>query len=141
LWGQGVGVGTISARHVITDTDLVFGAIENYYAKAWMELGIFGFICIMLLFIYLVVVGLRSAARIVNDDLRDAALVIVAMIIFIAYISTRGWPLDQDPMAYYFWVMVGVLFKLGKIGAYAATPAPGRTAYQRSGVRPSLAGR
>ena len=53
---------------------------------------------------------MASASR--DSALRDVGLVVVAMVVFIAYLSTRGWVLDQDPMAYYYWLMVGILFKV-----------------------------
>ncbi len=112
MWGQGVGVGTIAARHVIGESDIQIAAIENYYAKAWIELGVFGFITIIALFAYLALAGIRMASKSRDGALRDVGLVVVAMVVFIAYLSTRGWVLDQDPMAYYYWVMVGILFKV-----------------------------
>ncbi|MGE0153704.1 MAG: hypothetical protein AB7R90_13900 [Reyranellaceae bacterium] len=141
LLGQGVGVGTVATRHVMADASL-FAAIENYYAKAWMELGLPGFVVVLLLFVYLLVVGLQTASRIRDNALRDAGLTVVALIVFVIYISTRGWPLDQDPLAYYFWLMVGLLLKLpyleaaragrpvavgprSTVGGYAA-PSPAR---------------
>lgn len=112
LWGQGVGTGTIAARHVISETDIPIAAIENYYAKAWMELGFLGFSTIIALFAYLALAGIRMASATREGTLRDVGLIVVAMVLFIAYLSTRGWVLDQDPMAYYYWLMVGILFKL-----------------------------
>jgi len=111
LWGQGVGIGTIAARHVIGQTDIAIAAVENYYAKAWIELGVLGFITVVVLFTYLILAGIRMASASRDDALRDVGLIVVAMVIFIAYLSTRGWILDQDPMACYYWVMVGILFK------------------------------
>jgi hypothetical protein len=111
LLGQGIGIGTVATRHVLEDPNL-FAAIENYYAKAWMEMGLPGFIIVVLLLIYLLIVGLQAANRLRDNALRDVGLTIVALVVFIVYISTRGWPLDQDPMAYYFWLMVGLLLKL-----------------------------
>jgi cell division protein FtsW (lipid II flippase) len=112
LWGQGVGTGTIAARHVIGPTDIAIAAIENYYAKAWLELGALGFITVVALFVYLTLAGIRMASASRDSALRDVGLVVVAMVVFIAYLSTRGWVLDQDPMAYYYWLMVGILFKV-----------------------------
>jgi hypothetical protein len=111
LLGQGIGVGTVATRHVLDDPNL-FAAIENYYAKAWMEMGLPGFVIITLLFVYLLVMGLQTASKVRDDALRDTGLTVVALIIFVVYISTRGWPLDQDPLAYYFWLFVGLLLKL-----------------------------
>lgn len=111
LLGQGVGVGTVATRHVMSDANL-FAAIENYYAKAWMELGLPGFVAVVMLFLYLLFGGLQTASRLRDGALRDSALTIVALVIFVIYISTRGWPLDQDPLAYYFWLMIGLLLKM-----------------------------
>lgn len=112
MLGKGVGIATVATRHVIEQTDLQLAAIENYYAKAWMELGIAGFAILILLLVYLAVSGIRWAGSIRDALLRDTALTIVAMVLFTMYLSARGWPLDQDPLAYYFWMMVGVMMKM-----------------------------
>jgi hypothetical protein len=39
------------------------------------------------------------------------------MTIFLAFISLRGWPLDQDPFAYYFYLFAGFLFKLPSLAS------------------------
>jgi hypothetical protein len=134
LLGKGLGIGTVATRHVMENPNL-FAAIENYYAKAWMELGLPGFIVVSLLLIYLVVAGLNTAVRLRDSALRELALIIVAMIIFVIYVSTRGWPLDQDPLAYYFWLLIGLLFKL----PYIETQLAGR-AVAATGPRATVGG-
>lgn len=130
-WGSGVGSGTVAARHLIADTEVLLVAIENFYAKAWMELGLLGFLLIISLFAYLALTGIHLAGRIRDGALRDVTLMIVGMVVFIAYISSRGWPLDQDPMAYYYWVMIGLMFKISWLPEAYAVPQRGR-----AGLRP-----
>ncbi|MGE3904416.1 MAG: O-antigen ligase family protein [Reyranellaceae bacterium] len=124
-WGIGVGAGTVAARHLgDLPTMMRLGqvvAVENYYAKAWLELGFLGFVCIVAMFIYLIVAGIQICGRLRDPQLRDVGLVVVAMVVFMAYISSRGWALDQDPMAYYYWLMLGILFKLPQLDAALAT--------------------
>jgi hypothetical protein len=82
-----------------------------------------------------VVAGLNTAVRLRDPALRELALIIVAMIIFVIYVSTRGWPLDQDPLAYYFWLLIGLLFKL----PYIETQLAGR-AVAATGPRATVGG-
>jgi hypothetical protein len=136
LWGFGVGTGTIAARYVIDASQLnVFfsGTIENYYAKAWMELGALGFAAVLALLGSITLAGLAQLPRIRDPKLRDCGVAIVAMIVFVAFISTRGWALDQDPFAYYYYLFAGFLFKLPYLAAQPAT----RMA-QRQSVRPTI---
>lgn len=126
-WGVGVGMATIGARHVLGgDSDIQLVAVENYYAKAWLEVGLLGFLLIAGLFIYLIFAGIRMATNTRDPALRDVALLVVAMVVFIAYLCTRGWVLDQDPMAYYYWVMLGFLFKIPVLSTQYAAPAVAR---------------
>ena len=64
------------------------------------------------LFISVIVAGLRNLPKIRDPRLRDAAIAVVGMTMFIAFVSTRGWALDQDPFAYYYYLFVGFMFKL-----------------------------
>ncbi len=123
-WGIGVGAGTAASRHVGDVASLIrlgqFVTIENYYAKAWLEMGVLGFVCIIALFLYLIFAGIQISGRLRDPQLRDIGLIVVAMVVFMAYISSRGWALDQDPMAYYYWLMLGILFKLPLLDAALA---------------------
>ncbi len=130
VWGSGVGTGTVAARHLLSDTDVFLVAIENYYAKAWMELGLLGFLLIVALFVYLALLGIHLAGRIRDNALRDVTLIAVGMVVFIAYMNGRGWPLDQDPMAYYFWVMIGLMFKIVRLPEASAVPRQVRPGLQ-----------
>jgi hypothetical protein len=146
LWGMGVGTSTIAARYVIdpSQVSLFFsGTIENYYAKAWIELGALGFAAVVLLLASFVLTGLARLPRIRDSQLRDCGIAIVAMVAFVAFISTRGWALDQDPFAYYYYLFAGFLFKLPALAAQtAASPSVRRNAGRNplmGGVRaPSL---
>jgi hypothetical protein len=68
-----------------------------------------------------IVTGLMILPRIRDSKLRDCGIAVVAMAAFVAFISTRGWALDQDPFAYYYFLFAGFLFKLPSIAAQPAT--------------------
>jgi cell division protein FtsW (lipid II flippase) len=151
VFGAGVGTATIAARYVLDpdQANILFStAIENYYAKAWLELGLLGFVAVVGLFISIIVAGLRNLPKIRDPRLRDAAIAVVGMTMFIAFVSTRGWALDQDPFAYYYYLFVGFMFKLptlanqpvtagrsvGRVGMTGRGPHP----VPVSGVRPTV---
>jgi O-antigen ligase len=130
IWGFGVGTGTIATRYLLDPSQLnsfFSGTIENFYAKAWIEMGAFGFVVITLTLASIIVAGLRTLPRIRDPKLRDCGIAVAAMTIFVAFISTRGWALDQDPFAYYYYLFAGFLFKLPYISAQSAA-APVRRA-------------
>lgn len=137
-WGIGIGAGTAASRHVGDIAEFArlgqYITIENYYAKAWMEMGFLGFATIVSLFLYLIFYGIQATGRIRDGQLRDVALVVVAMVIFMAYISTRGWALDQDPMAYYYWLMLGIMFKIPLLDTAQSPQSTG--ARRAGGLRP-----
>jgi cell division protein FtsW (lipid II flippase) len=151
LFGAGVGTATIAARYVLApdQANILFStAIENYYAKAWLELGFLGFATVIALFISIIVAGLRNLPRIRDPKLRDAAIAVVGMTLFVAFASTRGWMLDQDPFAYYYYLFAGFMFKLPALAnqpVAAGRPVhrvgmPGHRAppVPVSGVRPTV---
>lgn len=136
MFGIGVGGATIAARYVLdpNQSSLLFStAIENYYAKAWLELGFFGFIAVVLLLGLVIIYSLTTLSRIRDIRLRDCGIAVAGMTIFVAFISSRGWPLDQDPFAYYYYLFVGFLFKLPSL---AAEPALSGQRARRTPVGP-----
>jgi len=140
LWGVGVGTSTIAARYVIDASQInafFSGTIENYYAKAWMELGALGFAAVVLLLASIIVTGLLRLPRIRDSQLRDCGIAVVAMVSFVAFISTRGWALDQDPFAYYYYLFAGFLFKLPYL---ASQPALNRSVQQNTLRNPLVGG-
>jgi hypothetical protein len=113
--GIGTGMNTGAARYALEGaTTATTGVItfESYYAKAIVELGFLGVILIAGLFAALVLTGFSLRRRLQDPYLRAVAGAMVAFIGVIAVNSTKGWILDIDPVNVYFWIFVGILFRL-----------------------------
>ena len=110
--GMGTGMNTGAARYAFGDPNS-FIAIENYYAKAAYELGIFGLVIVATLFLVLMIHGYGIHRRIQNPGLRSCSAAILAFIVTMALNSFKGWQIDLDPINVYFWVFAGFLLKLG----------------------------
>ena len=109
--GLGTGMNTGPARHVVSDPSKLSG-LESYYAKAIVELGFFGFVAVIALFTSIIVTGHRQLKRLKDPGLKSCAAAFVAFFISMAIHSAKGWHIDVDPLNVYYWVMVGILFRL-----------------------------
>ena len=110
-FGTGTGMNTGPARYAFADPDS-FIAIENYYAKAVIELGIAGLVVVVALIIILMVHGYRIHRQIQDAGLRSCSAAFLAFIIMMTLNSFKGWQIDLDPINVYFWVFSGFLLKL-----------------------------
>ena len=109
--GMGTGMNTGAARFAVLDPSVLSG-VENYYAKAVIELGISGLILVVGLFLSLIIYGHSTFRRLKDKGLRSAAAAILAFIITIVLNSFKGWQIDLDPINVYFWFFAGILLKL-----------------------------
>ena len=127
LLGLGAGMNTGPARHGFGGVE-VAPFIENYYAKAVVELGVLGLVILVLLFAAVIFRGFRSIRQIEDRELRSAAAAILAFLITMIVTSLKGWYLDLDPVNVYFWLFAGILFKLPYLRSQeamlATSPAP-----------------
>ena len=137
LFGLGAGTNTGAARYGLDCSDLAFLAdggafIENFYGKAVVELGVLGFFvllgCYGILFLYCL--QLRSQLRL--DRFKGVASAACALIAFCALVSFKGWTLDVEPMNYYFYLTVGLVFGL----PYVERQALAQEAARRTGYAP-----
>ena len=119
--GSGTGTNTGPARYAFERPE-DFIALQNYYAKATIELGIPGLLLLCMLFVVLIREGFRMRRRLRTTSLRVIACAILAFLITMALNSFKGWLLDLDPVNVYFWVFAGVLAKLPYLGL--TKPAP-----------------
>lgn len=109
--GTGTGMNTGPARYAFDDPNSFIG-IENYYAKAVVELGIPGLLVVAGLFFILAKRGYGIHAQLRDSGLRSCASVFLAFIVTIALNSFKGWQIDLDPINVYFWIFSGFLLKL-----------------------------
>jgi uncharacterized membrane protein YhaH (DUF805 family) len=86
--------------------------VENWYARAGAELGVTG-----LMFAIALLASAAAAARRAGKRLhgvsKEIGGPIVALVLMTVLISFKGSILDVDPFNVYFWLLVGILLRLG----------------------------
>lgn len=109
--GIGTGMNTGPARYALADPSSMIG-IENYYAKAVVELGVVGLLIVAVLFAILIRHGYVIQRKLQDPGLKSTATAILAFTITMVLSSFKGWQIDLDPINVYFWMFVGMMFKL-----------------------------
>jgi O-antigen ligase len=109
--GMGTGTNTGAARYAVSDPSGFVG-IENYYAKAAVELGIPGLLVVVGLFVVVIVAGFKAHRSIVPPVYRCCLSALLAFAIVIFLNSFKGWLIDLDPLNVYYWLFAGILLKL-----------------------------
>lgn len=144
--GIGTGMNTGAARHAFdtaAQASKQLSFLENYYAKAMVELGFIGLPAALAVFVAIIVKGLGVLRMLKDKGLRGAAAALVAFFIVIMIHSGKGWQVDYDPINVYLWVFAGVLFKLTALDGMPAiqTAAAKRRALPQRTSRPPIPGR
>ena len=109
LLGNGLGRATEAASF--------FGQtqfIASYYRKVLYELGFFGFFGIIGLVSTVSFLTFQAYHAASDHSLRRLGVCLWVFILFISY-NTYSSPLDVDPVAVYYWLFAGVLFKLPQL--------------------------
>ncbi len=106
FFGQGLGRATNSAR-MFGETKL----IETYYPKLLYEIGPAGVIGFLIFVTTLTYLAFKTYRSVKDKNLRGYGASYWVFILFISY-NTYYYPLDVDPVAIYYWVFAGLLFKL-----------------------------
>lgn len=109
LIGKGVGKATNSTR-VFGDARL----IETYYPKLLYELGYPGMFAFLAMALHLTFITFKAYRSVKDQHLRGYGASFWVFILFIS-INTYYYPLDVDPVAVYYWFLVGVILKLPDI--------------------------
>ncbi|WP_017655132.1 hormogonium polysaccharide biosynthesis protein HpsL [Fortiea contorta] len=104
--GSGLGRATNSAR-ALGKTKLV----ETYYPKVLYEVGIMGLLGFVVFVTTLTITTFKTYRSIKNRNFRSYGAAMWVFILFISY-NTYYYPLDVDPVAVYYWLCAGILFKL-----------------------------
>ena len=123
LVGHGTGWDTQAALRYGGSASNRF--VENWYAKAALELGLVGLAAVVVALASLHWRLFTSLRRIDAERRRAAVPLCVAMLAMTATLF-KGPVLDLDPLNVYFWLLIGML--LAYTGQLAREPAPGRTA-------------
>lgn len=112
--GHGTGWDTQSA--------LRYGAtgqtryIENWYAKASLELGFFGLAAITVVMASLSTRLLTAVRRMAADERRLAAPLVALVLVTVATLF-KAPSIDWAPLAVYFWLLTGMVLALVKLSA------------------------
>jgi hypothetical protein len=124
--GLGSGVDTNAARHAFGEADRFVGVggtwYESWYVKALLELGVAGLALLLLLLGTLVVRALGQHRRLRDPRLKVVSASLIGLMLWNLVFNTKAQYLDIDPMNVYFWLFLGVLFKLPRLDD--ATPLP-----------------
>ena len=110
-WGLGTGTDTGAARFWVTAGNPV-GFVENYYAKALLELGIPGLAVLVALMVALMIAGAAALRRTRDPVVHSVGAALLALLVVTIVNCWKGSYLDIDPMNVYFWLLAGVLLKL-----------------------------
>jgi hypothetical protein len=106
LLGHGLGTATNSAR-MFGKTTL----IETWFPKLLFEIGLLGTFIFIIFVTVLSIFTFIQYRRLQDRNLRTLGACYWVFVLFISY-QTYYYPLDVDPVAVYYWTMVGVLFRL-----------------------------
>jgi hypothetical protein len=109
IFGAGIGRATNSARAYGADA-----LIETYYPKLLFELGplaVGGFLVFVTVISWVTFKYYRSVKE---PNLRSFAASFWVFVLVISY-NTYWYPLDTDPVAIYYWFLIGVIVKLPEI--------------------------
>jgi hypothetical protein len=107
--GHGTGWDTNAALRYGNVEDRRY--IENWYAKAMLELGVIGLAAVIGAFAIIVGMALRRL-RSLDDDSRVLAAPVCALLLVTIALLFKGPYIDLDPLNVYFWLLTGALFGL-----------------------------
>lgn len=113
-FGQGVGTNTGASRNLMSPSQIAAmpPMIEGYYAKSIIELGIPGLIILLAILFSIAVYALGIHRKSQDPMARSCSAAITGFIIIMAVHSFKGWQIDLDPINVWYWLLVGILFRL-----------------------------
>jgi hypothetical protein len=128
LFGNGTGWDTNAALRYGGVTERRY--VENWYAKAMLELGVVGLAALVVAVAGLIV-RLARPIPLLAPAMRERAAPLVALLGLLALSMIKGPYIDLDPVNVYFWLFAGMLFGLFRAGgvergAQSASTADGR---------------
>jgi hypothetical protein len=109
ILGRGLGAATNSCR--------IFGPtwlIETWFPKVLFEIGPIGLLVFLTFVTVLTVTTFKTYRSLKDKNLRSFGACFWVFVLFISY-QTYYYPLDVDPVAVYYWVMVGAIFSLPEL--------------------------
>jgi O-antigen ligase len=130
-FGVGTGVDTVSARYAYPNQSawnhsvesVIGGWRENWYVRAYLELGVIGFVIVVALLATMAVRGARAYRRVDDPALRSVAAALLALVLWPLVYDVKSPMIDFDPLNVYYWLGLGILLRLPSLAAAAPEPA------------------
>ena len=115
--GKGVGSNTGGARNIMSVAELAAlpHPVEGYYAKAIIELGVPGLVVLLMILFSIGVYALGIHRTTKEPMKRSCTAAITGFIIIMAVHSFKGWQIELDPINVWYWLLVGILFRLPEL--------------------------
>ena len=122
LFGHGTGTATGASRFAFSGTQpLYFGGgftlatylLESWWLRTIYELGLPGFAAAIALFAVLVARGWRTVRSIRDTEIRAVAAAILAFLLWNLIYDLKGSLMNLDPINVYFWLLAGLMLRLG----------------------------
>lgn len=104
--GNGTGWDTNAALRYGGASERRF--IENWYAKTLLELGVAGFVAIVVA-LGSMLATLLGRLRAAHDDVRTVAAPVCALLAVVVVLLFKGSYIDVAPLNVYFWLLAGML--------------------------------
>jgi hypothetical protein len=106
ILGRGLGQGTNSTR--------AFGSValvETFHPKILFEIGYVGLLAFMVFVTHLTILSHQNYRSLKDKNLRSFGASFWVFILILSYFP-YWYPLDTDPVAVYYWLFAGIIFKL-----------------------------
>jgi hypothetical protein len=114
LFGHGTGWDTNAALRYGDATQQRY--IENWYAKASLELGVLGLFSIVIA-LAAIIVRVVTPLRRLDARTRQLAAPVAALLLLTVVSLFKGPYIDLDPINVYFWLFAGMLLGLSRAAA------------------------
>lgn len=148
--GLGTGIDTLAGRYALPASEQFQAIGGNWYESLWvktmLELGLLGLVLVTILLVTILVRGVRVHTSLTSARLRPLSAALVAFLVWNLVSSLKGQYLDFDPLNVYFWLFLGILFKLPVLDGEESDaqepvlpPDPTETRRERAGQTPGLA--
>jgi hypothetical protein len=109
ILGRGLGTATNSSR--------AFGStalVETFHPKVLFEIGYIGLLAFLVFVTHLSILSYQDYRSLKDKNLRNFAASFWVFVLILSYFP-YWYPLDTDPVAVYYWLFAGIIFRLPHI--------------------------
>lgn len=125
---EGLGSGRTSSASYRYAPEMPMIPVENQFAKARYEIGLFGVMIFALLVGLIAVEVTYLTVRVRHPALRAVASCTAACVLVMVIIMPIGMPLDIPPLNFFFWFLLGMIYALWRLDR-EWEPVSGRSAF------------